>query len=166
MAPDRDAVLSPCGIYRYRLDRRVGDDPRACNFLMLNPSTADATQDDPTIRRCIAFAKGWGYGRLVVTNLFAYRATDPREMMTTRTPVVGPENNQHIIEAATAAAVTVCAWGAHGSTYGRDRAVLRLLGNAGIEPMALRVTKGGAPAHPLYLPATLQPVPLAEARHD
>ena len=94
-----DAVISDCGKYRYRLTRKWGYG-RPCGFIMLNPSTADALHDDPTIRRCVGFAKAWGCGALIVVNLFAVRATSPREMMRADDPV-GPENKEHVQRAAT-----------------------------------------------------------------
>ena len=76
----KSAEISPCGLYRYSLTRKWEAWKGTVNFIMLNPSTADAQEDDPTIRRCIGFAKAWGYGGIVVTNLFAYRATNPKEL--------------------------------------------------------------------------------------
>lgn len=98
------AIISDCGTYRYLLTRATGvtlfeSQARTVNFIMLNPSTADATADDPTIRRCIRFAMAWDYERLVVTNLFAFRATDPGDLRFAKDPI-GPENDRHIIEAA------------------------------------------------------------------
>src|SRR5262249_54294569 len=88
---ENNAVISDCGKYRYVLTRQTGAEVRSATFVMLNPSTADATLDDPTIRKCIGFAKNWRCGRLVVLNLFAFRATDP-EVMKAEADAVGPEN--------------------------------------------------------------------------
>lgn len=148
----RGADISSCGRYRYTLWRTWGPG-ETCMFVGLNPSTADATVDDPTIRRCIGFAQSWGYGGLMMTNLFAWRATDPRDMLAAEDPV-GPGNDQILRCAHMSAAITVAAWGVHGAHQGRDthvRAMFRHL-------YYLRLTKGGHPGHPLYLPANLRPV--------
>lgn len=124
-------------------------------FVGLNPSTADETQDDPTIRRCIAFAKSWGYAGLCMTNLFAFRATDPKDMMVAADPV-GPENDGYLLALAGDTGVIVAAWGANGTHLGRDADVCKLL------PVlhCLALTKDGHPGHPLYLRKTLTPVPM------
>lgn len=121
-------------------------------FVGLNPSTADAAQDDATIRRCIEFARTWGYGALVMTNLFAWRATDPGDMLAAADPV-GPDNDAALLAAARAADVVVAAWGVHGAHMGRDVAVRAMLPRLHY----LRLTKDGRPGHPLYLPADLRP---------
>lgn len=154
------ARFSPCGRYRYVLTRDVSIlNPRLVNFVMLNPSTADATVDDPTIRRCIGYARAWDYGHLVVTNLFAYRATDPRALKSEDDPV-GPDNGEYIATWATHADLIVVAWGAHGAYLDRSAAVLAQLRAIGKVPHYLARTKRGQPCHPLYLPADLQPLPL------
>lgn len=154
----RGAVLSVCGTYRYRLWRHWApsdDGPHdAINFIMLNPSTADAEQDDATIRRCIGYARRWNYGGIVVTNLFALRATDPRQLRKAADPV-GPHNDEHLYHAAHSCDGIVCAWGRHGSLYGRDQQVRRLL--SGRRLAYLDLCKDGAPKHPLYLPLNLEP---------
>jgi len=154
---DRGAVLSPCGAYRYRLWRQWGNGSR-CVFVMLNPSTADAAHDDPTLRRCLAFARGWGHDHLDVVNLFAFRATQPRVCLRAPDPV-GPDNDKHIAEAVRGAALVVVAWGEHGAWCKSDRAVLALLEREGVTPHALRLTQSGQPEHPLYLPKSLEPKP-------
>lgn len=144
-----EATFSPCRLYRYRLTRRWGDGP-TCAFVMLNPSTADEMQDDPTIRRCIGFAKREGCGRLVIGNIFAFRATDPADMKAAADPV-GPENDEHLIQIMLEAdGPVVAAWGAHGAFLGRAANVLRLT-DAPLQ--CLGVTKHGAPRHPLYIRA-------------
>lgn len=143
------AVLSDCGKYRYRLDRQWGDGPNM-TFVMLNPSTADATQDDPTIRRCIGFAKRYSCGSLTVVNLFAYRATEPDELLRCPVDVVGPGNFETLREVGQRSnAIVVAAWGSHGAAtplaVGNALAALR-------RPLeCLGVTKSGAPRHPLYV---------------
>jgi hypothetical protein len=121
------AVLSDCGEYRYELRRTWGadDEPLVC-WVMLNPSTADADQDDPTIRRCISFSNRWGFGRLVVVNLFARRATDPKELLHGGDPV-GSANDASTLAAALEADRVIAAWGAHGSFLNRAARVTDLL---------------------------------------
>ncbi len=123
-------------------------------FVGLNPSAADATVDDPTSRRCIAFAQAWGYDALCMTNLFAWRATRPADMKVQADPV-GPLNDMTLQETARNASVIVAAWGVHGSHRGRDGEVRQMVPGLA----CLRLTMDGAPAHPLYLPASLKPTP-------
>lgn len=157
------AIFDPTFRYRYRLQRLVGLGRGAVTFCMLNPSTADETTDDPTVRRCIGYARTWDYSILHVVNLFAWRATDPRDLPNDES-AIGPENDDHILAAATEASLTVCAWGMHGARLGRGTAVLRLLRDRGVTPHALRVLqRTGDPGHPLYLPADLKPFPMAVA---
>lgn len=158
---DGAAEFSECGRYRYRLERRVAMFDRIATFLMLNPSTATAEVDDPTIRRCIGFARAWTCGTLIVTNIFAYRATDPKEMKAVEDPV-GPDNDAAIERAANDAArsggLLICAWGVHGRHRQRDKAVMELLERVPIEPMALDETLDGSPRHPLYLRSLCRPL--------
>lgn len=156
------AVFSDCGTYRYELARGLSggsllNRATTCLFVMLNPSTASATEDDPTIRRCIGYAERWGHGRLVVANLFAFRSTDPKALAGDPEPV-GPENDAAILRLAREASTVVCAWGAHGAYMGRGREVVRMLRGAGVEPLCLSQTKAGHPGHPLYLAGKLDPV--------
>ena len=149
------ATISPDGIYRYALTRRWDSTKGLVRWIMLNPSTADATVDDPTIRRCMGFARSWGFGGILVHNLFALRATDPRELKRHPDPV-GPHNNAHLADPQASRLPTVCAWGAHGALNGRADAVLDLLRRAGAKPTCLGLTKAGHPRHPLYLPASAE----------
>ena len=158
-----NATFSPCGAYRYSLTRGWDSGKPAVNFLMLNPSTADAEQDDPTVRRCLGFAKAWGFGVLYVTNLFALRATDPRALYKHPDPV-GPDNDRCILKAAAGSKLVVAAWGVHGDHRQRAADVLRLLMEPGIAVHALKLTKAGSPCHPLYLPAKLTPTVYAPGR--
>lgn len=150
------AILSACERYRYRLERPAKDDGYgAVAFVMLNPSTADATRDDPTIRRCVAYARAWGYERLIVGNAYAWRATDPKELLTVDDPV-GPDNDRHLSQILADARLVVCAWGTKIKPD-RQAAVLQLLHDYNCHARALKVTKDGFPSHPLYLSAALVP---------
>jgi len=149
------AVLSTCGLFRYRLWRRWQDGP-TITFIMLNPSTADATVDDATIRKCIGFAKRLGYSAIEVVNLFAFRATQPKDIKAAGWPV-GEENDRHILEAATAANMVICAWGVNARGLQRPLDVLELLQKIGKTPKALRFTADGIPWHPLMLPYACEP---------
>lgn len=140
------AIISECGTYRYRLWRQWGDGP-SCTFVMLNPSTADAEQDDPTIRRCRKFAEREGCGRLDVVNLFAYRATDPKVMMRADDPV-GPLNDWHIVDATKGAGLVIAAWGMAGFFMGRGNYVRWRLGGANWR--CFKIVSNGEPIHPLY----------------
>lgn len=144
----RTARFSRCRRFRYTLSRTWGDGDTVM-FVGLNPSTADDQQDDPTVRRCIGFAQTWGYGRLVLVNLFGYRSPKPSLIRTVSDPV-GPSNDRIIRELVSETELIVVAWGALGDLLDRDEKVLPLLP----DPYCLGTTKGGHPRHPLYLPAT------------
>lgn len=148
------ATFSPCRAYRYSLWRRWGTPEQGyAMFIGLNPSTADEVQDDPTIRRCIQFAKDWGYGGLVMANLFAFRATKPADMKAALDPV-GPENDVYLQKLSADASVVVAAWGTDGTHLRRGEAVREMLPNL----YALGFTKVGQPRHPLYLSKKLTPI--------
>lgn len=153
---DRGAEFSGCGRYRYRLWRTWDNTLPTCCFVMLNPSTADAEADDPTIRRCLGYARDWGYGGLEVVNLFALRATDPREMLAAEDPV-GPHNDGAIGATVLSAGLVVAAWGADGKHRGRSGEVRGLLRDLDVPFHALKVCKDGEPGHPLYLSRALKP---------
>ncbi len=146
------AVFSPCRKYRYELWRRWSPGPYVA-FIGLNPSTADESLDDPTIRRCIGFAKAWGYGALCMLNLFSFRATDPAVMKTEEFPIGGHENDLALRSRAEGAGVVIAAWGIHGVHQERDQAVRKLVANL----HCLGTTKDGHPRHPLYLKADSTP---------
>jgi len=124
---------------------------------MLNPSTANEVANDPTVERCERRAREWGYGRLDVVNLFAFRSTDPKALYSLEDPV-GPDNDRHILESAASAGRLICAWGVHGALGDRGEKVLDMLHRNGEQPHALAITVGGHPRHPLYLPYSLKPV--------
>lgn len=143
------AGFSPCRRYRYTLSRTWDAASPPLVFIGLNPSTADETTDDPTIRRCIGFARRDGFGGIVMLNLFALRSTDPAALSDASDPV-GPWNDDQIFAACKGRTV-VAAWGVHGTLRGRDKVVRRLL--AGVDLRCLGRTKEGNPRHPLYLRA-------------
>ncbi|MFN0132735.1 MAG: DUF1643 domain-containing protein [Phycisphaerales bacterium] len=143
---EKDAVLSQCRRYRYQLTRTWDGELPTVAFVGLNPSTADATLDDPTVRRCIGFARDWGFGALVLVNLFALRSTEPSKLYSAREPV-GPENDRWLRLAEVNAATMVAAWGAHGGLLGRDQVVRGLIPTL----KCLGRTRDGHPRHPLYL---------------
>lgn len=152
------ARFSACRRWRTLLWRRWDAGKPVANFLMLNPSTADETVLDPTCARARNYAERWGYGALLVTNIFAWRATDPAQIRVVAEPV-GRGNDAAILHAARAAQLVVCAWGDHARHLGRSAQVQRLLREAGIRLHCLRLNASGEPAHPLYLPGTLRPRP-------
>ena len=125
-------------------------------WVMLNPSTADDDVDDPTIRRCIGFSRAWGMAEMEVVNLFAARATDPKDLRSIDEPV-GDGNDDVILEATGRAAMIVCGWGAWGWLYGRGEHVVRLLHLNRRSLLCLGTTKHGQPRHPLYLPSSVLP---------
>lgn len=157
VSSDSGAVFSKCRRWRYLLWRRWDASLPVANFLMLNPSTADEFKLDPSCTRARVYAERWGYGSLIVTNIFGWRATDPEEMKAVRDPV-GPGNDRAILRAARESAIVVCAWGNHGAHLGRSNAVRALLEKGGIAPRCLRMNGSGEPAHPLYLPGNLTPM--------
>ncbi len=154
-----DADISPDGRYRYWLTRIWDlDRPRAC-WIALNPSTADASVDDPTIRRCMGFSRRWGAGGIYVVNLFALRATDPRELRLPGDPV-GPDNDAYLKDAARAGFLCfVAAWGASAIAAARVEPVLAIFREHGRLLQCLGQTKDGAPRHPLYVRADTALVP-------
>lgn len=160
LAIGTDAIISDCGRYRYTLSRTWDEHAEPLVFCMLNPSTADASQDDPTIRRCIGFAKANGYGGIIVVNLFAFRATDPKKIPLELVVAMGPNNVMHMREAAKGRDV-VAAWGAHPLKTVTHPA-LQLLGAYANRILCLGHTKAGAPRHPLYVAASHPLVPYSD----
>ncbi len=150
------AEFSPCGRYRYTLWRTWDADAPLVMFIMLNPSTADATRNDPTIRRCIGFARDWGYGGVRVGNLFAWRTPYPEVLRSVVDPI-GRDNDSALRELAEEAELVIAAWGVHGAWQGRAQAFRQ----AFPRPLhALGITKAGEPAHPLRLRRTCRPFPM------
>lgn len=151
------AHFSRCRNFRYALWREWKADAPKVMMIGLNPSTADAIRNDPTIRRCIGFARNWGFGGVWVLNLFAFRATYPSDLKAAIDPV-GPRNDEWIRHVARKVDRVVAVWGNDGAFLGRSTRIRGMLGDR-LE--VIRVNAGGEPAHPLYLPGHLEPVPWA-----
>ena len=149
------AELSKDRVYRYTLWRVWDMEKLVLAFIGLNPSTANETEDDPTITRCVNYAKAWGYGGLFMLNIFAFRATDPQAMKAASDPV-GQDNDRWIIRVADKVKIVVAAWGNHGEFMDRGKAVIELLHEFDLYYLG-KLTKGGHPGHPLYLKADLTP---------
>lgn len=158
------ATFSDNRVYRYLLWRVLDHHPaaRKIAWLMLNPSTADEQQDDPTIRRCLGFSEAWGFGHVTIVNIFALRSTDPDALYHHMDPI-GPENDAQIIKTVGEVEQVVCAWGRNGRLRQRGASVRRLLHgiDATAKAVCLGTTKEGHPKHPLYLAGVTarQPLP-------
>ncbi|WP_299965274.1 DUF1643 domain-containing protein [uncultured Roseobacter sp.] len=152
-----EAVYSDCGNYRYSLSRVWAPRGPRVNFVMLNPSKADELRNDPTVERCERRARMLGFGGFEVTNIFAWRDTDPNAMRRAAEPV-GPQNDAVMLRAAAAADQVIAAWGVHGAHRGRGPAVAAQLRAAGVALCHLGLSKGGHPRHPLYVPYARAPV--------
>lgn len=169
MTDQRKTEFSPDRKYRYTLWREwvteqdliLGGGAHG-GYLMvigLNPSTADETRDDPTIRRCVGFAKAWGYDALCMTNLFAWRDTKPANMKTAMFPV-GGDNDMWLSKCAAEAGMILAAWGVLGAFLERGASVTTALQRMGLRVHALKLNADGSPQHPLYIPADTKPIPL------
>lgn len=162
------ATYSDCERYRYALTRTWDANGTKVQFVMLNPSTATEVQNDPTVERCERRARALGHGAFRVTNIFAWRATDPRLMRAAKDPV-GCANDAAILEGAVWAHQTICAWGTHGEHLGRGAQVAELLRASGAPLFHLGLSKAGHPKHPLYIAYTQQPqpwLPVQACEHD
>ena len=152
---DRTALFSPCRMFRYRLGRRWSDGPLLA-FIMLNPSCADEHIDDPSVRRCIGFARRLGFGSLEVVNLYAFLATDPAELRRAGYPI-GSDNDQRITEAVHESSRVVAAWGVHSARLGRPKGGPRVVepprGDAVLPSRHQQRTSGAPAAAPLELRA-------------
>jgi hypothetical protein len=148
----RSALFTEDKVYRYSLSRVWDNSKPYVLFVGLNPSTADENKDDPTIRKCINYAKYWGYGGLRMANLFAFRATLPIDLKQANKPV-GIDNDRHIKSLSKGADMIVIAWGNDGSYLGRDKEVLKLIKS----PMCLNINKSRQPSHPLYQKKIISP---------
>jgi hypothetical protein len=169
---DAGAVVSEDGKYRYRLWRNFGkfrplfshkrypppNQEKRVLWIMLNPSTADGKEDDPTVRRCMGFAYRWGYGGIEVVNLYAFRATQPDVLKECgqSVDIVGPQNNQYICQALEDESIgkVVVAWGRalRAFAIGRIHEVVEIIQHQEKQPECLGFTRGGEPRHPLRVP--------------
>lgn len=148
------AIISQCGLYRYRLERRISAAPRIAAFIMVNPSTADAKQNDATIRKVIGFAERNGIGKVIVGNKFAFRATDINALRNTTDPV-GPENDHHLIQIMQDADLHIVAWGPLAklppNLRTRWQEVVQIADHVGCRFLCLGTAKDQHPRHPLML---------------
>lgn len=160
---DRGAELSSDGLYRYLLWRIWGDRDRCALFIMLNPSTADAEIDDPTIRRCIGFARSWGLDGIRVANLYPFRATKPADLWRAANPR-GQGNSGWIEKGVDRKGIAVAAWGAHARPEDA-RATRNIFYDLGVPLYALGLTQAGQPKHPLYLAGDTVPTVYEPARN-
>ncbi|WHX25113.1 DUF1643 domain-containing protein [Virgibacillus halodenitrificans] len=154
----RGAIIEQDEKYRYSLWRVWDEELPRVLFIMLNPSTADSKEDDPTLRRCINFASKWGYGSLEVVNLFAYRTPNPKKLFEIPDPI-GEKNDEYIEKALERSEKIILAWGTKGNLFSRDQEVLKLLKKQSNKPLyALELTKNGFPRHPLYVKSNIIPI--------
>lgn len=151
---DKSAILSADRKYRYVLTRILDETKPTVVFIGLNPSTADEEVDDKTIRKCIGYAKRWGYGKLIMVNLFAFRSTDPSMLKRVEDPV-GLDNDSYIQKCVSESNLVIACWGNHGKLLNRDKVLMDSLPNL----VCLKRNKNGTPHHPLYLSKDITPVP-------
>lgn len=157
---ERSATISECGQYRYQLSRVWDMELPAVCFIMLNPSTADAEKDDNTIKRCIEFARSWGFGSLYVVNLYAYRSRYPQGMLAVHDPK-GPDNLKYITSITEKCEKVICAWGNASIVSRLEKLYPGYLPLKSISAMKLHylaLANDGTPKHPLYLKSTLKPI--------
>lgn len=162
------ATFSDCSKYRYTLDRPLESYTDAIgrvSFLMLNPSTASADKNDPTVAKCCRYALAAGATELTVINIFAYRSTDPEALKTAEDPI-GQGNDQYILDVVSQSTMTICAWGKHGDILNRGRALTKMLLDNGLGERLyyLHLNGDGSPGHPLYLPLANVPQKWAAAK--
>lgn len=151
----KTAIISQCQLYRYELGRSFIENPISpAIFCMLNPSTADAYLDDPTIRRCISFAKNFGHDSLKVVNLYALRTSKPKDLWTSKDPI-GPDNDNYLQNLFTEHKKIICAWG-NNAKIERVKNIYQMLADLNVDMYCLGTTKSGMPKHPLYLKDTQQ----------
>lgn len=153
----KDAYISKCGRFRYALWRSWQESPKSVMFIGLNPSYADAEKDDRTVTSCIGYATSWGYGGLIMANLFAFRSTDPGALWEAEDPI-GQENDRWLLRLSHTTDMTVAAWGNDGAFLTRDQAVRRLIPDM----YCLKLTMQGQPHHTRGLSAALKPIPMSE----
>lgn len=155
------AEISECGLYRYTLYRIWDESKPFMVFIGLNPSTADAVKNDPTITRCIKRAHNGGFGGLYMLNLFAFRATKPKDMLNAKDPI-GPDNDVWLDKIIQQAGLVVAAWGDDGNHMARSSVIIDRYQNL----HCLLLNKSGEPRHPLYVPMSIQPKLLVEASEN
>lgn len=154
----REAVFSPDRKYRYYLSDVWEPDGHLLNFVMLNPSTADEVKNDPTVERCSRRAKRLGFSGVIITNLFAWRSTDPRQLYIDTWDKVGADNDLHTIEAAVKASMVICGWGKDGKLLDRGKRIRQALLDCGVTPHYLKLSaSSGQPWHPLYVGYDVEP---------
>lgn len=151
---EKRAILSADRKYRYVLTRIWDETKPTVVFIGLNPSTADEEVDDKTIRKCIGYAKRWGYGKLIMVNLFAFRSTDPYMLKKVEDPV-GPDNDSYIQKCVSESNLVIACWGNDGKLLNRDKVLMDSLPNL----VCLKRNKNGTPHHPLYLSKDITPMP-------
>ncbi|SUN81106.1 Uncharacterized protein conserved in bacteria [Streptococcus milleri] len=151
---EKKAIISKDKIYRYKLSRTWDSTKPTILFIGLNPSIADENIDDPTITRCINFAKDWGYGTLLMANLFAFRSTYPKDIYLIDDPI-GKDNDHYLLECVTQSDLIVACWGNNGTYMNREKVIKELVPNL----YCLQKNKNGTPHHPLRLPRNIDPVP-------
>lgn len=159
--PGFPAIFSPDRGYRYTLWRENKSRSTPGEYVMfigLNPSTADERTNDPTLTRVQGFANFWGYHSVVMTNLFAFRATKPADMKRAKKPI-GEDNDSWLTQCALSADKVICAWGNTGQYLQRDEDVVALLNRIGVQLYVFDLNRNGTPKHPLFLPANLKPIP-------
>jgi hypothetical protein len=155
---EKDALISDCQKYRYWLSRCWDKNKKSCLFIMLNPSTADDKIDDPTIKKCVFYAKKFGYGSMFVVNLFAYRATD-RSILKKAEEPVGKNNDKIILQFAEKADSIITGWGNDGKYLNRSENIVKLLESRGHKLFCLKLNKSKEPCHPLYVKnSVLKPI--------
>lgn len=151
---EKKAIISKDKIYRYKLSHTWGSTKPTILFIGLNPSIADENIDDPTITRCINFAKDWGYGTLLMANLFAFRSTYPKDIYLIDDPI-GKDNDHYLLECVTQSDLIVACWGNNGTYMNREKVITELVPNL----YCLQKNKNGTPHHPLRPPRNIHPVP-------
>lgn len=150
----KKANISKDKIYRYTLSRTWDSKKPTVLFIGLNPSIADENVDDPTVTRCINFAKDWGYGTLLMANLFAYRTTYPKEIYLIDDPI-GKDNDYYLLECVKQSDLIIACWGNNGTYMDREKIIKELVPNL----YCLQKNKNGTPHHPLRLPRNINPIP-------
>lgn len=151
---EKKAIISKDKIYRYKLSRTWDSTKPTILFIGLNPSIADENVDDPTITRCINFAKDWGYGTLLIANLFAFRSTYPKDIYLIDDPI-GKDNDHYLLECVTQSDLIVACWGNNGTYMNREKVITELVPNL----YCLQKNKNGTPHHPLRPPRNIHPLP-------